>query len=52
MEMRITRSRNVIEFDEEQKPKLFIEQDLSCMNKKCDNYDKVVTTVKNEQPLG
>ena len=52
VEMRITRSRNVIEFDEEQKPKLFIEQDLSCMNRKCDNYDKVVTTVKNEQPLG
>ena len=52
VEMRITRSRNVIEFDEEQKPKLFIEQDLTCLTKTCPNYDKVVTTVKNEQPLG
>ena len=53
VEMRITRSRNVVENDTtpNEVTKLYIEQDLSCLNKQCANYKKVVKTVRNELPL-
>jgi len=50
VEMRITGTRNVIKI-EDNVPHLFIEQDLSCMNKTCSNYDKIVETTSDEQPV-
>lgn len=54
VEMRITRSRNVVENDDtpDTPTKLFTEMDMSCLNKNCANYKKVVQTVRNEQPIG
>ena len=54
VEMRITRSRNVVEHDDtpNEETKLYIEQELSCLNKNCSNYNTVVQTVKNELPIG
>ena len=54
LEMRITGTRNVVEHDDtpDVPTKLFIEQDLSCVNRNCENYDKVVETVKSEIPIG
>ena len=54
VELRITNSRYVIEDDEtpEVNTKLFIEQDLSCLNKNCNNYNTVVETVRSELPIG
>lgn len=53
VELRITRSRNIVEYDEEKKePHLFIDQELSCLNKQCKNFEKVVQTVRNEQQIG
>jgi len=53
VELRITKCRNIVEYDEEtHKPKLFFEQDMSCLNKDCANYEQVVETVRNEQPIG
>jgi len=54
LEMRITRSRNVIENDDtpDRPTKLFYEQEISCLNKNCSNYNKVIETVRNEQPIG
>ena len=54
VEMRISRSRNVIENDDtpDQETKLYIEQELMCLNKNCSNYEQVVETVKNELPIG
>ena len=53
VEMRISRSRNIVENDDtpDIPTQLFIEQELSCMNKNCANYEKVVQTVKNELPI-
>lgn len=53
LEMRITSTRNVVEHDDtpNEPTKLFIEQDLSCVNRNCENYDKVVDTVRSEIPL-
>ena len=53
VEMRITRSRNVVENDTTPSvpTRLFVEQDLSCLNKQCPNYKKVVKTIRNEIPL-
>lgn len=51
IEMRITASRNIVKMEDDI-PHLFIEMDLSCMNKNCENYDTVVETVSNEQPIG
>jgi len=50
VEMRITNTKNIVRIVED-KVHLFISQDLSCMNKNCANYDKVVTSVENEQPV-
>ena len=54
VEMRITKLRNVVENDDTPNvpTKLFVEQDLSCFNKDCANYTKVVETVRSELPLG
>ena len=54
VEMIISHSRNVVENDDtpDEKTKLFIEQDMSCRNEQCANYEKVVETVKTELPLG
>ena len=54
IEMRITRSRNVIENDDtpERATKLYVEQDLTCLNKNCSNFNTVVDTVRSEQPIG
>ena len=51
IEMRITKSRNIVEMDGDT-PHLFHEVDLSCMNKQCENYDKVVETLRDELPIG
>jgi hypothetical protein len=54
VEMRITRSRNILENDDNPDipTKLFVVQEVSCMNKDCANYGKVVDSVKNELPIG
>lgn len=54
LEMRITSTRNVVENDDtpEAETKLYVEQDLSCMNRQCENFEKVVETVRSELPLG
>lgn len=54
VEMRITRSRNILENDDnpDVPTKLFVVQEVSCMNKDCANYEKVVDSVKNELPIG
>jgi hypothetical protein len=31
--------------------KLFVEQEFSCLNKGCANYESTVETMKNEIPL-
>lgn len=54
VEMRITKTRNILENDNtpDAETKLFVEQDMSCMNKDCSNFEKVVQTVRNEIPIG
>lgn len=54
VEMRISKSRYVIENDDtpDEETKLFIEQDMTCINKTCANYEKVVDTDKVRIPVG
>ena len=54
VEMRITKTRNILENDNtpDAETKLFTEQDLSCLNKTCPNFQKVVETVRSEEPIG
>lgn len=54
VELRIIRSRNVVENDTtpDKPTKLFMEHDLTCLNKDCTNYEQIVETVKNELPIG
>lgn len=54
LEMRITNTRNVVEHDDtpNEETKLYVVQDLTCMNRECRNFNKVVDTVKNEIPIG
>ena len=54
VEMRITKTRNILENDNtpDAETKLYVEQDLSCLNKNCSNYEKVVKTVRTEIPIG
>ena len=54
VEMRITKTRNILENDNtpDAETKLYVEQDLSCMNKNCPNYEKIVETSKTEIPIG
>jgi len=54
VELRITASRNIVEHDDtpDEETKLYVEQDLSCLNKNCQNYKKVVQTVRSELEIG
>lgn len=54
VELRISRSRNVVINDDtpDIPTKLFVEQEMSCLNKNCSNYKTVVETVKTELPIG
>ena len=54
LELRITRSRNVVENDDrpDSPTKLYVEQEMRCLNKQCRNFDKIVETVRLEQPIG
>ena len=54
VEMRITSTKNVVEHDDtpNEETKLYVVQDLSCVNRECVNFNKVVESVKSEQPLG
>ena len=54
LELRIVKSRNVLENDDtpDEPTKLFVEQDLSCLNKNCPNYNQVVQTVRSELEIG
>lgn len=54
VEMRITRSANVLENDDtpDKPTKLYTEQDFTCFNRNCENYDKVVETERVELPIG
>lgn len=54
VEMRITKFRNILENDNtpDAETKLYVEQDLTCLNKECANYEKIVQTVRNEQQIG
>ena len=54
VELRIIHSRNVLENDNtpDTPTKLFMEQDLTCLNKGCEDFEKVVKTVRNELPIG
>lgn len=47
-------NRMVVENDDtpDKATKLFVEHDMSCRNKSCVNYGKVVETLRNELPLG
>ena len=53
VEMRITNTKNVAEHDDtpDEETKLFVVQELSCVNRECSNYNKVVETIKNELTL-
>lgn len=53
-ELRITKVRHVLEGDDapDKETKLFIEQELSCVNKGCTNFSQIVETVRNEIPIG
>lgn len=51
LEMRISKSRNIVEI-EDNVPHLYVEMDLSCTNKSCENYNSIVETVRSEQPIG
>ena len=54
VEMRISKSRMVVENDDtpNEETKLYVEQELTCMNKGCANYESVVETYKNPIPVG
>lgn len=54
VEMRIIRTRNILENDNtpDAETQLFVEQDLTCLNKNCANFEKIVQTVRSEIPIG
>ena len=54
VEMRISKSRYILEDDDtpDRPTKLYVVQNLSCVNKACENYDKDVETIKTEIPIG
>ena len=51
VEMRISKSRNIVEIIDDT-PHLYLELDLTCYNKNCENYEKVVDTRRDELPIG
>ena len=54
LDLRITHSWNKVENDDtpDTETKLYVVQELSCLNKNCKNFEKVVETTKIELPLG
>ena len=54
VELRIIHSRNVLENDDtpDVPTKLYMEQDLTCLNKNCEDFETIVKTVRNELPIG
>lgn len=54
LEMGSLANRMVVENDDtpEKETKLYIEHEMSCRNKTCANYGKVVETIRNEIKLG
>lgn len=54
VELRITNSRNVVENDDtpDVPTRLFVVQELKCLNKNCEYYNTIVETVRNEQEIG
>ena len=54
VEMRISKSRLVVENDDRPDKETIVYriQELSCMNRDCANYDKVVESVRNRLPIG
>lgn len=50
VEMAIKDRKNVLK-TEDSTPKLYLVLGLSCRNKKCTNYDKIVEESETEQPL-
>ena len=51
LEMKIKGRKNVLKTDDDGKTHLFLKLEMSCRNSKCPNFDKVVDTLENEQPL-
>ena len=47
VEMAISNSTYKVSLDNEGSPKLVLEQELTCRSKKCSNYNKIVSTVRN-----
>ena len=46
--MGISSNNNVIEIDQVTKqPSLYLDQELSCRNKQCQNFQKVVTKIRH-----
>ena len=46
--MGISSSNNVIEVDKvTNQPSLYLDQELSCRNKQCQNFQKVVTKIRH-----
>lgn len=53
LEAHIKASRYVVENDtNEDETKLFLEQDIACMNSKCNNFQKIIHTFRNPIKLG
>lgn len=54
VEMRIARSFNTVENDDtpDLPTKLYVVQDMTCVKKDCENYEKTVDTIKTEIPIG
>ena len=54
IDMHITGSKNIIEHDDtpNEETKLYRLQELRCRNENCENYNRVVETLKIELPIG
>lgn len=54
VEMRIARSFNTVENDDtpDLPTKLYVVQDMTCVKKDCEYYEKTVDTIKTEIPIG
>lgn len=54
IEMRIANSKNVVEHDDtpNEATRLYVVQELKCRNEQCQNFNKLVDTVKIELPIG
>lgn len=53
VEAAIAKSRHVIAGDDSPntETKLYIEQEIRCRNPNCSNYNKIISTVRNELPV-